>query len=107
MRWLGRRNSGKGHRNLLNLIEHAISDRFVWAVMEYARNGEFWEIIHANGPLSELAAVHYFRQAAAGVAHMHKHRVVHLDLSLENFLLDENMVLKICDFGQQLPRDTF
>ena len=41
----------------------------------------------------------YTVQLLRGVAHMHKHRVVHLDLSLDNILVAEDSRLVICDFG--------
>jgi len=42
---------------------------------------------------------HLFRQLVAGVQWMHSKRVCHLDLSLENVLLNEAGVVKIIDFG--------
>lgn len=42
---------------------------------------------------------HLFRQLVAGVQWMHSKRCCHLDLSLENVLLNEAGVVKIIDFG--------
>lgn len=37
----------------------------------------------------------YFIQLAQGVAYLHAHLICHLDLSLENMLMDENDVCKV------------
>ena len=39
------------------------------------------------------------RRLVAGLAYIHSHRIIHRDLKLGNMLLDNNMELKIADFG--------
>lgn len=39
------------------------------------------------------------RQVFEGVAHIHSKNIVHRDLKPENILLDDNMNVKITDFG--------
>lgn len=69
-----------------------------YAVLEYASKGEFFAFVsHAN--FTRQHARHFFRQLMIGVAYMHEHNIAHRDLSLENILLDENHIVKICDFG--------
>uniref|UniRef100_A0A8C6SGV5 non-specific serine/threonine protein kinase n=1 Tax=Neogobius melanostomus TaxID=47308 RepID=A0A8C6SGV5_9GOBI len=41
----------------------------------------------------------YTRQILSAVEHLHKHGIVHRDLKIENFLLDEHNNIKIVDFG--------
>ena len=38
-------------------------------------------------------------QAAAGVMHLHKEKVVHRDLALRNLLVDSGWNIRISDFG--------
>jgi serine/threonine protein kinase len=71
----------------------------LWTVMEYCNQGEFFDIVVAEKHFSESKAKKYFIQLCQGVAYMHAHLICHLDLSLENLLMDSNGDLKICDFG--------
>jgi serine/threonine protein kinase len=36
---------------------------------------------------------------AAGMTHLHSHGVAHRDIKLENILVTEDLIPKICDFG--------
>ena len=40
-----------------------------------------------------------FKQAAKGLAYCHRNKVLHRDIKLDNLLLDEDGVVKLCDFG--------
>ena len=41
----------------------------------------------------------FFQQIISGVDYCHRHNVVHRDLKPENLLLDNNLNVKIADFG--------
>ena len=41
----------------------------------------------------------YLKQILTAVAHFHAHNTVHCDLKPENILVNQNGMLKICDFG--------
>jgi serine/threonine protein kinase len=47
----------------------------------------------------EPLARYFFRQLAAGVAHMHAHKLFHRDIKLENIVLDATYHAKLMDFG--------
>ena len=55
--------------------------------------------VDVGGSFSEEKARPLVRQLLSAVAHMHACDLVHLDIKLDNILLDENEVLKLCDFG--------
>lgn len=50
--------------------------------------------------LKESDARRFFQQIISGVAYCHRHMVVHRDLKPENLLLDQNLNVKIADFGE-------
>ena len=67
-------------------------------VLEYA-GGELFDYIVQNGKMKENEARRFFQQIICAVEYCHRHKIVHRDLKPENLLLDENLNVKIADFG--------
>jgi len=67
-------------------------------VLEYA-GGELFDYIVQNGKMKEDEARRFFQQIICAVEYCHRHKIVHRDLKPENLLLDENLNVKIADFG--------
>ncbi|KAI7633617.1 Pkinase-domain-containing protein, partial [Hortaea werneckii] len=49
--------------------------------------------------MAEDKARKFFQQIVCAVEYCHRHKIVHRDLKPENLLLDENLNVKIADFG--------
>lgn len=67
-------------------------------VIEFAGK-ELFDYIVQQGRMSEDEARRFFQQIISAVEYCHKHKIVHRDLKPENLLLDENLNVKIADFG--------
>lgn len=67
--------------------------------MEYAPNGELFDYIVKKKRLPDKEACRFFNQILGGIQYLHKNNICHRDLKPENLLLDENMNIKIVDFG--------
>lgn len=67
-------------------------------VLEYA-GGELFDYIVAHGRMKEPEARRFFQQMLCAVEYCHRHKIVHRDLKPENLLLDDNLNVKIADFG--------
>lgn len=67
-------------------------------VLEYA-GGELFDHIVQHGRMSEAEARRFFQQMLCAVEYCHRHKIVHRDLKPENLLLDDNLNVKIADFG--------
>ncbi|PWN45792.1 Pkinase-domain-containing protein [Ceraceosorus guamensis] len=87
------------HPNIVRLYEVIESDRYIGIVLEYASGGELFDHILAHKYLKERDACRLFAQLISGVSYLHKKKIVHRDLKLENLLLDRNRNVIITDFG--------
>lgn len=67
-------------------------------VLEYA-GGELFNYIVANGRMPAERARRFFQQLISGIEYSHKLKIVHRDLKPENVLLDDDLNVKIADFG--------
>jgi serine/threonine protein kinase len=67
--------------------------------MDYAPNGELFDLIASGGKLSETKAIFYFKQLLNAIEYCHSLGICHRDLKPENLLLDEDNNLMVCDFG--------
>jgi len=84
---------------LVNPATGKVSEGLVYIVMEFMEGGELYGLVEDLGALGEDAGRFFLRQLLDCVEYMHSQRVVHRDLKLENILKDENLNLKLCDFG--------
>lgn len=67
--------------------------------MELAINGSLFNFIDPKAGLPEHLAIRFFYQTVLAVRSLHDLGIVHRDIKPENLLLDENMSVKLCDFG--------
>ena len=67
--------------------------------MEYAKEGELCNHIEEQDKLSEFEACKYFQQLISAVEYLHLIGCAHRDIKPSNILLDEEMNLKLIDFG--------
>ncbi|XP_069964878.1 uncharacterized protein Sik3 isoform X2 [Bactrocera oleae] len=87
------------HPHITRLYEVMQSETMIYLVTEYASNGEIFDHLAENGPMKELEAARVFTQLVSAVQYCHSMGVVHRDLKAENVLLDNDMNIKLADFG--------
>ncbi|XP_051909361.1 hormonally up-regulated neu tumor-associated kinase isoform X2 [Hippocampus zosterae] len=87
------------HPNVVLLLETLETENSFYMVLELCAGGDLMERICDRKRLPEKEVRRYARQILSAVAHLHQRGVVHRDLKIENFLLDEHNNIKIVDFG--------
>jgi len=87
------------HPNIVSFVESMTTDDCFHLVMEHLGGGESMGGNITEEPLAFELAMQYFCDAVAGVAHLHRHNVLHLDLKPQNMILDAAGTLKLVDFG--------
>lgn len=87
------------HPHIIKLYQVISTPTDIFMIMEYVSGGELFDYIVKHGKLKEAEARRFFQQIISGVDYCHRHMVVHRDLKPENLLLDQNLNVKIADFG--------
>ncbi|GMH87015.1 hypothetical protein TL16_g10726 [Triparma laevis f. inornata] len=87
------------HPHIIRLYEVIDTPTDIFLVNEYVSGGELFDYIVSKGRLSADEARSFFHQIISGVEYCHFQKIVHRDLKPENLLLDNNLNLKIADFG--------
>src|SRR5919107_491153 len=92
------------HPNIISRLGHGtaidLQDRtFHYLVVEYLPGGDLQALV-LRRPLPLDGALFYLEKVCQGLAHAHKHGVIHRDIKPQNLLLTADQhVIKIADFG--------
>lgn len=86
------------HPHIIKLFTVIKTPTEIIMVLEYA-GGELFDYIVQHGKMKEDEARRFFQQMLCAVEYCHRHKIVHRDLKPENLLLDENLNVKVADFG--------
>lgn len=81
------------------LDQYTIGDQTVSGLaLEYAAYGDLLSNIQKFKKMPEMLARTLFHQLVDALCHMYSKNVAHLDIKVENLLIDENFTLKLTDF---------
>lgn len=72
---------------------------FNYIVMEYINGKTLNELIKDKGRLNSTAVVSISKQIANALECAHKHHIIHRDIKPHNIIIDENLNVKVTDFG--------
>lgn len=86
--------------NLEGVVEkESETENVMYNVLEFAEHGSLSFFIRTTGPIEEEVARFQFIQIANATEFIHMKNYAHLDLKLENILLDKHFNVKVADFG--------
>lgn len=99
------------HPNVINFYAYGKVDGLPCLVMEYMNKGSLWEVLcestrrraagdTANDPLPMKQRVKVLLGTCLGMDYLHQEaNIIHRDLKSQNVLLNEQMKVKVTDFG--------
>ena len=87
------------HRNIVNLIEIFQNKKYIFIVLEYANGGDLLNYLKNQGRFKEAEFRKILQQIIDGLEYIHEHQILHRDIKLDNILLTQSGLVKICDFG--------
>ena len=89
----------KLHHPFINqILDSFETDTHFFIVMEYVC-GDLLSFIRKRNKLKEDSAKIIFKQIIEGLKYIHKKKIIHRDIKLDNILIDLTNTIKICDFG--------
>ena len=86
------------HPFINQILDSFETEKHIFIVMEYVC-GDLLGFIRKRGKLSESISKLIFKQIIEGLKYIHKKKIVHRDIKLDNILIDLSNTVKICDFG--------
>ncbi|KAM3864627.1 serine/threonine-protein kinase PLK1 [Diretmus argenteus] len=87
------------HANIVGFHGFFEDDDFVFVVLEICRRRSLLELHKRRKAVTEPEARYYMVHLLKGCQYLHNNRVIHRDLKLGNIFLNDDMEVKIGDFG--------
>uniref|UniRef100_A0A5F8GZD4 Serine/threonine-protein kinase PLK2 n=1 Tax=Monodelphis domestica TaxID=13616 RepID=A0A5F8GZD4_MONDO len=87
------------HRHVVQFYHYFEDKENIYILLEYCSRRSMAHILKARKVLTEPEVRYYLRQIVSGLKYLHEQEILHRDLKLGNFFINEAMELKVGDFG--------
>uniref|UniRef100_A0A671NKS6 Serine/threonine-protein kinase PLK n=1 Tax=Sinocyclocheilus anshuiensis TaxID=1608454 RepID=A0A671NKS6_9TELE len=87
------------HKHIVHFYHHFEDKDNIYILLEYCSRRSLAHILKARKVLTESEVRYYLRQIVSGLKYLHEQEILHRDLKLGNFFINESMELKVGDFG--------
>ena len=89
------------HPHIIKYYETFEDEKYIYLIIEYANNGSLDHLVYKlkDIKIKNDFVWNLFLQCISGLSYIHSKNIIHRDINPENLLLDNNMILKISDFG--------
>ncbi|GCB67433.1 serine/threonine-protein kinase PLK2b [Scyliorhinus torazame] len=87
------------HKHIVHFYHYFEDKENIYILLEHCSRRSMAHILKARKVLTEPEVRYYLRQIVSGLKCLHEQEILHRDLKLGNFFINESMELKIGDFG--------
>jgi len=87
------------HPYIVKLYSYFEDKDFVYIILELCRRRSLMELHKRRKAITEPEARYFMKQILLGVKYLHDIKIIHRDLKLGNIFLNDNMEIKLGDFG--------
>uniref|UniRef100_A0A8B9EVJ1 Serine/threonine-protein kinase PLK3 n=1 Tax=Anser cygnoides TaxID=8845 RepID=A0A8B9EVJ1_ANSCY len=93
------------HKHIVKFSHHFEDAENIYIFLEHCSRKSLAHIWKARHTLLEPEVRYYLKQIISGLKYLHLKGILHRDLKLGNFFINENMELKVGDFGLAACQD--
>jgi polo-like kinase 1 len=93
------------HPNIVQVINTFSDSLNQYIVMEYCQGGSIEEKYKKNGRFNDAEITEFINSALEAIQYIHNKGIIHRDIKLGNFLIGDNNIIKLCDFGLSVSVD--
>ncbi|KAM9008195.1 serine/threonine-protein kinase PLK3 [Ara ararauna] len=94
------------HKHIVKFSHYFEDSESIYIFLEHCSRKSLAHIWKARHTLLEPEVRYYLKQIISGLKYLHLKGILHRDLKLGNFFINENMELKVGDFGLAACQDT-
>uniref|UniRef100_A0A8D3CM52 polo kinase n=1 Tax=Scophthalmus maximus TaxID=52904 RepID=A0A8D3CM52_SCOMX len=94
------------HKHVVKFSHHFEDKDNIYIFLELCSRKSLAHIWKARHTLTEPEVRYYLRQIISGLKYLHSRGILHRDLKLGNFFVNENMELRLGDFGLAAKLET-
>ncbi|XP_006634787.1 serine/threonine-protein kinase PLK3 [Lepisosteus oculatus] len=87
------------HKHIVKFSHHFEDQENIYIFLELCSRKSLAHIWKARHTLTDPEVRYYLKQIISGLKYLHNKGILHRDLKLGNFFVNENMELKLGDFG--------
>ncbi|XP_012274826.1 serine/threonine-protein kinase polo [Orussus abietinus] len=87
------------HKHVVGFYGFFDDPHNIYIILELCRKRSMMELHKRRKALTECETRYYMKQILEGVHYLHKNRIIHRDLKLGNLFLNDDLQVKIGDFG--------
>ncbi|KYN28013.1 PREDICTED: serine/threonine-protein kinase PLK1 [Trachymyrmex cornetzi] len=87
------------HRHIVGFHGFFDDNKNIYIILELCRKRSMMELHKRRKALSECETRYFMKQILDGVFYLHQNKIIHRDLKLGNLFLNDDLQVKIGDFG--------